>query len=105
DGAEPARALERRPHARPLARRQLPAARSALPLRRPRPATMTSSSRARQERERAFYRSGAAGLEPERMPPGALHEFDLSVIDRLGDVGGRRLLEVGCGSGDVTLEL
>jgi SAM-dependent methyltransferase len=57
------------------------------------------------ERERAFYREEAQALDPERMPPGELHPFDRATIDRAGDVRGLRVLEVGCGSGDVTLEL
>jgi ubiquinone/menaquinone biosynthesis C-methylase UbiE len=55
--------------------------------------------------ERAFYDAHAERLDPGAMPPRPLHEFDRAMLDRLGPVAGRQVLDAGCGAGEVTLEL
>jgi SAM-dependent methyltransferase len=57
------------------------------------------------DRERDFYRAAAAAVDPSSMPPRPPDAFDLSILERLGDVAGARVLEAGCGAGDLTLEL
>jgi SAM-dependent methyltransferase len=59
----------------------------------------------RQERERAFHDALAADLDPAAMPPQPLGPLDLAAIRRAGDLAGRRVLDLGCGSGDLTLAL
>lgn len=55
--------------------------------------------------ERAFFDSQAAAMDAERMPPGPLDPYTRAIIDALGPLDGVRVLEVGCGAGDLTLEL
>ena len=43
---------------------------------------------------------------PERAaPPRPLDAYDHAILDRLGPLEGRRVLDAGCGAGDLTLEL
>lgn len=55
--------------------------------------------------ERAFFDSQAAGMDPQQMPPGPLDQYTQAIVDALGPLHGVRVLEVGCGAGDLTLEL
>jgi SAM-dependent methyltransferase len=55
-------------------------------------------------RERAFYDRQAAELSPG-VPPRAPDEYDRALLAALGPVDGRRVLDLGCGRGDLTLEL
>lgn len=55
--------------------------------------------------ERAFYDGQAAQSDPGRMPPRALDLYEQATLDALGPVDGLRVLEAGCGVGDITLEL
>jgi ubiquinone/menaquinone biosynthesis C-methylase UbiE len=58
-----------------------------------------------RERERRFYDARAATLSAEELPPRELDPYERALLDALGPVAGRRVLEVGCGAGDVALEL
>src|SRR3954449_7445227 len=57
------------------------------------------------ERERAFHDALAADLDPDAMPPEPLEPLDLAAVRRAGDLAGKRVLDLGCGSGDLTLPL
>jgi SAM-dependent methyltransferase len=57
------------------------------------------------DRERAFYDARTAGTDPAELPPVEPHAFELSLLDALGPVEGLRVLELGCGAGDLSLEL
>ena len=54
----------------------------------------------RRERERAFYDARAATSAPR-----APDRYDAALLDRLGPVEAKRVLELGCGAGDLSLEL
>jgi ubiquinone/menaquinone biosynthesis C-methylase UbiE len=56
------------------------------------------------EREREFHDRLATELNPERMPFVQPDALDRALIERLGDLRGRSVLELGAGSGDLTLE-
>src|ERR687895_448069 len=58
------------------------------------------SEAGRSERERAFYDAEAAGHAHTR-----LDAYDESLLDALGPVEGRSVLELGCGAGRLSLEL
>jgi SAM-dependent methyltransferase len=56
-------------------------------------------------REQAFWDARAAEAAAVDRPPPAPHHFELSLLDALGPVEGLRVLELGCGAGDLSLEL
>lgn len=56
-------------------------------------------------RERAFWDAQAASRDPGAMPPRAPDPFEESMLRALGPVEGLRVLELGCGQGDLSLEL
>jgi SAM-dependent methyltransferase len=56
-------------------------------------------------RERAFWDARAADSGAADRPPRPPDDFELSLLDALGPVEGLDLLEVGCGTGDLSLEL
>jgi SAM-dependent methyltransferase len=58
------------------------------------------SEAGRSERERAFYDAEAAGHAHT-----GLDAYDESLLDALGPVEGRSVLELGCGAGRLSLEL
>jgi SAM-dependent methyltransferase len=58
-----------------------------------------------EARERRFYDRVAGGLAPEDMPRRAPDSYELSLLEALGPLAGRRVLEAGCGTGDLSLEL
>ena len=64
---------------------------------------MASGDEVRQ-RERAFYDRQAAALGPAE-PPRPPDEYDLALLEALGPLPGLRVLELGCGRGNLTLEL
>lgn len=55
------------------------------------------------DREKEFHDRLADRLDPERMPERALEDLEIALLERIGDVKGKRLLELGCGAGDLTL--
>jgi ubiquinone/menaquinone biosynthesis C-methylase UbiE len=55
---------------------------------------------ARRERERAFYDAEAAARAP-----GATDRYDAALLDALGPLEGASVLELGCGAGDLSVEL
>jgi SAM-dependent methyltransferase len=59
----------------------------------------------RADRERAFYDAEAGELRATELPPPPLDEYDRALLDALGPVDGLEVLEVGCGRGDLSLEL
>jgi SAM-dependent methyltransferase len=59
----------------------------------------------RRERERLFHDALAATLDAAVMPPQPLDRLDLAAFRRIGDLAGRRVLDLGCGSGDLTMPL
>jgi SAM-dependent methyltransferase len=56
-------------------------------------------------RERAFWDARAAHSGAADRPPGPPGDFDLSLLRALGPVEGLDVLELGCGTGDLSLEL
>jgi SAM-dependent methyltransferase len=56
-------------------------------------------------RERAFWDARAADTGAADQPPRPPDDFELSLLDALGPVEGLDVLELGCGTGDLTLEL
>lgn len=56
-------------------------------------------------REREFHDQLAAELEPTRMPPGPISVLDSAMVDAAGELKGKRVLDLGCGSGDLTVLL
>jgi ubiquinone/menaquinone biosynthesis C-methylase UbiE len=54
-------------------------------------------------RELEFHDKLATRLDAADMPPRTLERLESAFLSRLGDVKGKRLLELGCGSGDLTL--
>lgn len=63
------------------------------------------STAERLDREREFHDRLAEGLAPELMPPLELDELELAMLRAAGDLSGKRVLDLGCGSGDLTLAL
>ena len=57
------------------------------------------------DRERAFWDARTAGTDAGERPPRDPDAFELSLLEALGPVEGLRVLELGCGAGDLSLEL
>jgi SAM-dependent methyltransferase len=62
-----------------------------------------------RDRERQFHDEEAASLDPTAMPPRETGvydpQFEDAIIDAVGDPSGKRIVDLGCGSGDLTLRL
>jgi ubiquinone/menaquinone biosynthesis C-methylase UbiE len=58
-----------------------------------------------REREAAHHDHFAEALDPAAMPPVPEGRHEKALFAALGDVSGRRVLELGCGHGDLTLQL
>jgi ubiquinone/menaquinone biosynthesis C-methylase UbiE len=56
-------------------------------------------------REAEFHDALAAELDPLAMVPRALDHLEAALLQATGDVRGKRVLDLGCGTGDLTLEL
>jgi SAM-dependent methyltransferase len=56
-------------------------------------------------REREFHDALAAPLTAAALPPRAPDHLEAALLARAGDLRGRRVLELGCGTGDLTLHL
>lgn len=57
------------------------------------------------ERERDIHDQLASRLNPASMPPRTLETIEEALLERIGDLNGKCVLELGCGSGDLTLVL
>lgn len=58
-----------------------------------------------REREAAHHDHFAEALDPAAMPPVPEGRHEEALFESLGDVAGLRVLELGCGHGDLTLQL
>ena len=58
-----------------------------------------------EAREQAFHDRIAAELDPRSMPPDRPIQFDELLLDAIGDVEGKAVLDLGCGAGDISLKL
>lgn len=56
-------------------------------------------------RESAFYDAEASARGPGERAPREPDRFEAALLDALGPVEGLRVLELGCGAGDLSLEL
>ncbi len=56
-------------------------------------------------REQAFHDSLARRLDETASAPAHVDDLDRAFFARLGSLEGRRVLELGCGTGDLTLQL
>jgi SAM-dependent methyltransferase len=56
-------------------------------------------------REREFHDRLARELSPSTMPPRPPDPLEQALLDRLADVSERSVLDLGCGTGDLSLEL
>lgn len=59
----------------------------------------------RLDRERRFHDEIAAVMDPREMPKVPLSTLDSSVLEQIEVRPGARVLDLGCGSGDLTLHL
>ena len=59
----------------------------------------------RLTRERDFHDRLADRLDPVQMPPRQLNPLDQAMLRVAGNLRGKRVLDLGCGSGDLTLAL
>lgn len=61
--------------------------------------------RDRWDREQAFHDDLAAQLDPTGLPPAGPSRYDVAVMAEAGVEEGTRVLDLGCGQGDLTLML
>src|SRR4051794_25816295 len=59
----------------------------------------------RLSRERIFHDRLADELNPVEMPPAPLNPLNKAMVDSAGQLAGKRVLDLGCGSGDLTVLL
>jgi SAM-dependent methyltransferase len=58
-----------------------------------------------QDREREFHDALARELDPAAMPPRGPDALEQALLAGLGDLTGKRVLDLGCGIGDLSLQL
>jgi ubiquinone/menaquinone biosynthesis C-methylase UbiE len=58
-----------------------------------------------REREAAHHDEFATALDPASMPPTQPNRIEAMLLAAMGPVAGLRVLELGCGHGDLTLQL
>ena len=59
----------------------------------------------RLDRERRAHDELAADLDPAGMPPEPISNLDRAALSPAGELRGKRVLDLGCGSGDLSLAL
>lgn len=57
------------------------------------------------EREREFHDRLAEQLDPKQMPPRPPDIFEQPLLDALGEISGKRVLDLGCGDGGLSFHL
>ncbi len=57
------------------------------------------------EREQRHFDGLSDAFDAAAMPPRPPDEWEHALLSRIGDVSGRRVLELGCGTGDLSLAL
>jgi ubiquinone/menaquinone biosynthesis C-methylase UbiE len=66
---------------------------------------MPDAHEERLTREREFHDRLASHYDGAAMPPGEPERLDLAALAEAGELQGRRVLDLGCGTGDLTLAL
>jgi ubiquinone/menaquinone biosynthesis C-methylase UbiE len=56
-------------------------------------------------REREFHDALATGVDASRLAPREPDQLEQSLLARAGEIAGAEVLELGCGTGDLTLQL
>ena len=59
----------------------------------------------RLDRERQFHDDLATGLDPATMPAEELDPLEAAALASFGSLRGRRVLDLGCGAGDLSIAL
>jgi len=57
------------------------------------------------ERERCHHDELAAGLDPDLMPPRDPDRFERTLLETFGEIAGMRVLDLGCGDGELSIQL
>lgn len=59
----------------------------------------------RLAREREFHDELATGMDPAAMPPHPLDGLEVGALESVGSLAGKRVLDLGCGAGDLSIAL